>query len=88
VDLSQVAPPVRREGEACVVSPPLLRAPVPPVPGAAEWSRAARPRRTSAGRPAVVPPARSARYHRGPAAARNPASSSPAHRWPPPPPAS
>ena len=47
-------------------------APVPPVPGASAWSRTARPRRTSAGWPAAVPPARSARHHRGPAAARNP----------------
>jgi hypothetical protein len=33
VDLSQVAGPARREGEACLVSPPLFVAPVPPLPG-------------------------------------------------------
>jgi len=31
--LSQVAGPARREGEACLVSPPLFVAPVSPLPG-------------------------------------------------------
>ena len=40
MDPPQVAGPARREGAACLVSPPLFSAPVPPVPGEQRRGRA------------------------------------------------
>ena len=40
MDPPQVAGPARREGAACLASPPLFSAPVPPVPGEQRRGRA------------------------------------------------